>query len=394
MQPSRRAAAVPPSVTFAIDTRVSELRAAGEDVVGLGAGQPDFPTPPEAIEAARAFVAKGRVLYTPSAGLPPLREAAAAHVSRVCGVTYEPSQLVVTNGAKEALSLAFTATCDPGDEVVLPCPSWVSYQPMVEVAGLVPVSAPTDADHGFKLTAESLDGVCTERTRAVMLNTPCNPTGSVHTRAELKAIAEVVVARDLVLISDEIYWCYVFDGEHVSPASLPGMAERTVVINGLSKSHAMTGWRIGFLAAPPAVAKVVGSLKDHLSSNISSPSQHAALGALASGDGHTKTMAAAFRRRRDLAVSALDAMPGVNLVPPQGAFYVFPRVDALYGGDVTGSVALCQQLLEQERLAAVPGAAFGEDRCIRLSISAADEQISEGLARMARCLARRAEHVG
>lgn len=394
MQPSRRSAAVPPSVTFAIDNRVTELRSQGADVVGLGAGQPDFLTPPEAIEAARAFIAEGRVLYTPAAGLPALREAAAAHLSRICEVPYEASQLVVTNGAKEGLSLAFTAVCDPGDEVVLPQPSWVSYVPMAEVVGLKVVHAPTDADNGFKLTAEGLEAACSERTRAVLLNSPSNPTGSVHTPAELAELAEVIVARDLTLISDEIYWCYVFEGRHVSPASLPGMAERTVVINGLSKSHAMTGWRIGFLAAPAPVAAAIASIKSHTSSNIAAPSQHAALAALAAGSAHTEHMAAAFRRRRDLAVAALDAMPGVELVPPQGAFYVFPRVDALYGGSIGGSIELCQQLLDQELLAAVPGAAFGEDRCIRLSIAAADEQISEGLARMARCLGQLTEQVG
>ena len=389
MRTSRRAQAVPPSVTFAIDARVTELKAAGEDIVGLGAGQPDFPTPPEALAAAQAFEAQGRVLYTPAAGLPALREAAAAHVSRVAGVTYEPAQLIVTNGAKEALSLALMALGDARDEVVIARPSWLSYGPMATIGGLTAVEAPTDAAHNFKLTAESLQSVITERTRAVIVNSPCNPTGAVMTADELAALAEVVIANDLILISDEIYWCFVFEGEHVSPASLPGMAERTIVINGLSKSHAMTGWRVGFLAAPIEMAKAVSCLKSHFTSNVATPSQHAALGALSAGDGHTQTMAAAFRRRRDLTVAALMAMPGVELVPPQGAFYVFPRVDSHYGGDVEGSVAFCAQLLEQEKLAAVPGAAFGEDRCIRLSIAAADEVITDGLARLNRFLAAR-----
>lgn len=387
MSPSRRTAAIPPSVTFAIDARVTELRAAGEDVVGLGAGQPDFDTPPEAVEAARRFIAGRRVLYTPSSGLPALREAAAAHVSRVAGTAYAPSQLVVTNGAKEALALAFSTLADPGAEVLLPQPSWLSYEPQVTVAGLVPVPVATDPERGFKLTAESLESAITPRSRVLVLNSPCNPTGSVYARAELAELAEVVLAHDLAIVSDEIYWCFVFEGEHVSPASLPGLAERTVVVNGLSKSHAMTGWRVGFLAAPEAIAAAAGSLKSHLSSNVATPSQHAALAALAAGDSHTRAMATAFRRRRDLAVAALARIPGVELVPPQGAFYVFPRVDAHYGPGRAGSVELCAALLEQERLAAVPGAAFGEDRCIRLSVAAADEVIVEGLARLERFLA-------
>lgn len=389
MPPSRRAAAVPPSVTFAIDERVTALRAAGADVVGLGAGQPDFPTPPEAIQAATAFIAGGSVLYTPSAGLPALRKAAAEHVSRVCGVAYGPKDVVVTNGAKEALALALTAVADPGQQVVLTRPCWVSYQPMAELAGLEVVAAPTDVRAGFKLTAEALDRACGPRTRVVVLNSPCNPTGSVYTRDELLALCEVIRGRDLLLISDEIYWCFVFDGQHVSPASLPGMASRTIVINGLSKSHAMTGWRIGFLAAPTEVAAVVARLKDHLSSNVAAPSQHAAIAALAAGPGHTQHMAAAFRRRRDLAVAGLSRLPGVELTAPCGAFYVFPRVDSFYGEGLRGSVEFCAALLEEQRLAAVPGEAFGEDRCIRLSIAAADEQIAEGLRRLGSFLAAR-----
>lgn len=391
MRPSHRAASVPPSVTFAIDARVTEMKAQGLDVVGLGAGQPDFPCPPEAVAAANAFIAGGRVLYTPSAGLPALREAAAVHISRVCGVDYTAAQVVVTNGAKEALCLAMTAVCDPGQEIVLPQPAWVSYGPMAQLAGLGVAWAPTEPEQGFKLTPEALDAACGPATRAVLLNSPSNPTGAVFSRSELEALAEVIVARDLLIISDEIYHCFVFEGQHVSPAALPHLTERTVVVNGLSKSHAMTGWRLGLLAAPLAVAKAVGSLKDHQSSNVATPSQHAALGALASGAGHTRAMAQAFRRRRDLAVGALWALPGVELVPPQGAFYVFPRVDALYGGAITGSVDFCAQMLELERVAAVPGAAFGEDRCIRLSIAAADEQITEGIARMGRFVARQAQ---
>lgn len=396
MRPSRRAAGIPPSLTFSIDAQVSSLRAAGEDVVGLGAGQPDFPAPPEAAEAARAYLERcgGRVLYTPAAGLPDLRAQAAAHVSRICGVEYEASQLVVTNGAKESLALAFAALADPGDEILITKPAWLSYAPMAAGFGIDVREVPTDAEHHFRLTPEALDAAIGERTRAVVINSPCNPTGGLYPRVELEALAEVVKARDISMVSDEIYWPFVFEGEHVSPAGLPGMAEHVVVVNGLSKSHAMTGWRIGFVAAPPAVAKGIASLKSHISSNICTTSQHAALGALGCGDGHTNRMREAFARRRELARDGLHAIPGVELCPPDGAFYVFPRVDAFYGGAIDGSLELAELLLAEERLAVVPGAAFGEDRCIRLSIAAADEVLIDGLERLAGFLERVSATVG
>lgn len=382
MKPSKRSLSIPASVTFAIDTRVKELKAQGVDVVGLGAGQPDFPCPPEAVAAASAFIAGGQVGYTPAAGIAPLRAAAARHLSEITGVAYDAAQLVVTDGAKEALTLAIAALADPGDEILVPTPGWLSYQPMSQITCAIPVDLPTDAEHHFKLTPEALDAAINERTRAVLINSPGNPTGGVYTADELAALCQVIVARDIALISDEIYWCFVFDGEHVSPASLPGMAERTIVINGVSKSHAMTGWRIGFLAAPLPLARVCASMKSHMTSNAAAPSQHAALAALEAGDSHTRMMRDAFLRRRGLAVEALRALPGIKLSPPDGAFYVFPRVDAHYDEQTPGSVEFCAALLEQVRLAAVPGATFGEDRCIRLSIAAADEVIADGIARL------------
>jgi aspartate aminotransferase len=311
----------------------------------------------------------------------------------VSGTSYEAKQLVVTNGAKEALALALAAACDPGDEVLLPCPAWLSYGPMCQAVDAVPVLVPGDADRGFRWDPAALDAAVTSRTRAVVVNSPGNPTGLVYTRDELAAIAQVCIDRDLLLISDEIYWPFVFDGTFCSPASLPGMAERTIVVNGLSKSHSMTGWRIGFLAAAPHIAKACGSLKSHLSSNAATPSQHAAIAAIQAGDAHAEMMKAAFARRRDIALAAVTSMPDVVLEPPAGAFYVFPRVDAYYRGDIDGSIALCASLLEHERLAVVPGAAFGEDRCIRLSIAAADDVLADGLARMARHLAALREGV-
>jgi len=387
MNASRRAASIAPSVTFAIEARVDELRKQGAKVIGLGVGQPDFPGPPQAADAARAGLEKsgGHVGYTASSGILELREAAAAHVSRVSGVEYGAKELVVTNGAKEALALALAACADPGDTLLMPKVNWLSYAAIAQTYDLQVHDVDVDADRHFKLNASALDDAA-KRTgaRALLLNSPNNPTGAVFSEAELLDIAAVCTARDLVVISDEIYWPFVFDGRFVSPASLPGMAERTLVVNGLSKSHAMTGWRVGFLAGKGPMLSAAASLKSHLSSNASAPAQWAAQGALASGPAHTATIAGAFARRRELAVKLLAEVPGLELDAPQGAFYVFPRVDALYGSEIGDSVTFCQRLLEDEKLAAVPGAAFGEDRCIRLSIAVDDAVLEEGLGRLAR----------
>jgi len=384
---SARARSIPPSAVFELVNRVAELRRQGAPIVALGAGEPDFPGPPEASAAAAASAADGRVGYTATAGLTELRTAAAAHVSRICGVTYSYEQLVVTNGAKEALVLALAALCDPGDEVLVPQPAWLSYGPMAQTFDIRPVELPGDIERGFRLSPSALAAAIGKRTRVLVLNSPCNPTGLVYSRRELAALAEVIVAHDLWVVSDEIYWPFVFEGSFCSPAALPGMAERTVVVNGLSKSYSMTGWRIGFLAAPEPVAAACNSLKSHVSSNTAAPSQHAALGALGSGDGFITRMREAFARRRRLALDAVATMPDVQLEPPAGAFYVFPRVDAYYRGAIEGSQALCRALLEEAHLAVVPGAVFGEDRCIRISIAAADEQVAEGLRRLGKFLA-------
>ncbi|GJM22044.1 MAG: aminotransferase [Planctomycetota bacterium] len=386
MKASQRAASIAPSVTFAIEARVRELREQGLDVIGLGVGQPDFAGPPQAAEAVIAGLAEseGRVGYTAASGTLELREAAAAHVSRVSGCTYSAQDLIVTNGAKEALALALAAAGDPGDTLLLPSVNWLSYAAMAQAYDLKPHDVPVNAENHFKLRAAALDAAAAQTgARLLLLNSPNNPTGAVFSEAELLDIAAVCVARDITVISDEIYWPFVFDGRFVSIASLPGMAERTFVVNGLSKSHAMTGWRVGFLAGHGPALKAAASLKSHLSSNASVAAQWAAQGALASGPEHTANIASAFARRRDLALELLAEIPGLQVDPPQGAFYVFPRVDALYGGEIQGSVAFCQRLLEEQRLAAVPGAAFGENRCIRLSIAVDDATLEQGLARLA-----------
>jgi aspartate aminotransferase len=383
MHLASRTRSVSGSATLALAAMVAELKRAGADIVSLGAGEPDFPTPPEAIAAAQAFVAQGTVHYTASDGLPELRAAAAETLSAITGVAYAPGQVIVTCGAKEGLALALLALVEPGDEVIVPTPAWISYEPMVALCGGKVVRAPCAEADGYKLTAAGLSAALSPRTRVLMLNSPNNPTGAVYTAAELGALTTVLAGSHAAIVSDEIYSPFVFEGRHVSPASMPGMAERTVVVNGVSKSFAMTGWRIGFLAGPRGLVEAVGNIKSHVTSNAAAPSQVAALAALRGGPAWPRRMAEAFRRRRDATVAALSAMPGVRLVAPAGAFYVFPRMDAFYGGAIGGSADFCTALLTEARVAAVPGEAFGDDTCVRFSIAAADERLAEAMTRLA-----------
>jgi aspartate aminotransferase len=387
MHVAPRAQTLSASATLELGAKVAELRAAGVDVISLGAGEPDFPTPPEAIAAATAFIAKGRVHYTHPNGLPELRAAAAESLSRSTGLSWTGEQVIVTCGAKEGVALAILAAAGAGDEVLVPTPAWISYEPMVAIAEARVVRLPCDEGSGWKLLPQTLQAALTPRSRVLVLNTPNNPTGAVYTQAELIALGRVLEGRDILVVSDEIYSPFVYEGRHVSPASIPGMAGRTVVVNGVSKSYAMTGWRIGFVTGPQPIVDAVARLKSHISSNAAAPSQHAALAALKSGDGWPRTMAEAFVRRRKLAVEALRRMPGLSVQVPAGAFYVFPRVDGLFGGRIRGSSEFCRLLLDEVRVAVVAGADFGEDRCVRLSIATADDRLSEALTRIGRCVA-------
>jgi aspartate/methionine/tyrosine aminotransferase len=386
MRLSRRAQKIPASVTLDLDARVKAQVASGVDVISMAAGQPDFPGPPEAAAAAREWLVGcgGRVGYTPSSGIPELREAAARQLNEVSGTAFEAGQVVVTCGATEALILALLALVEAGDEVLMPSPYWLSYEPMTTITAATVVTVAADPNT-HKLKPEALAAAITDKTRVLLLNSPSNPTGAVYTRDELLALANVLADhQDITVISDEIYWPFVFEGEFASPASIPGLEDRVVVVNGASKAYAMTGWRVGWVGGPAPVIKAIGNLKSHMTSNISAPAQYAALAALEHGAPHIAAMKEAFARRRNLALAGLADMKGVSCAPPAGAFYLFPRMDAFYedGGAITGSVDFCGALLDDARVAAVPGAAFGEDRCIRLSIAASDEQITEALARL------------
>lgn len=383
MRLARRAQSISGSASLALIARVAELRAQGVDVISLAAGEPDFPSPPEAIEAANAFIAKGHVGYTPSSGIPALRAAAAKNLKQTTGVDYDVGQVIITCGAKEALSLSILALCQDGDEVLLPTPAWISYEPMATVAGAHTTMIPCDESSGFKLSPDALSAALSPASRVLVLCSPSNPTGAVYTREEFAALGEVLQGTEVTILSDEIYWPFVYEGEFVSPASLPGLAERTIVVNGVSKAWSMTGWRIGWLGAPKATAAAIGNIKSHLTSNSAAPSQHAALAALQSGDVWPRKLMEAFTRRRQIALDMLADLPGISLQAPAGAFYVFPRVDSYYSPDIPDGQAFAQQLLEQQRVAALPGSVFGDDRCMRFSIATSDEQLREGLSRFA-----------
>lgn len=386
---SARAARIEPSATLAISAEARRLKAAGEPVIGFGAGEPDFPTPDYIVEAA-ALAARDPAMhhYTASAGLPELRAAVAATHLRD-GLTLDASQVVVTNGAKQAVFTAFQILLDPGDEVLIPAPYWVTYPTAVELAGGVPVFVPTDDRAGFLATVEQLEAARTGRTKVLLFVSPSNPTGAVYPRDRMEAIGRWAEAEGLWIVTDEIYNRLVYDGTtfHSIPVVTPGIVDRTVVINGVSKTYAMTGWRVGWLAGPSRVAEAAIRLQSHVSSNVSNVAQAAALAALTGPDDTVDEMRAAFDRRRNTMVSMLNDVPGVECATPGGAFYTFPNVSGLLGVDLAGTTAtssleLAALLLDEIQIAVVPGEAFGAPGYARLSFALADDDLEEGLGRL------------
>ncbi|WP_027717215.1 pyridoxal phosphate-dependent aminotransferase [Desulfovirgula thermocuniculi] len=389
MRIARRAREINPSPTLAIDARAKELVASGVKVFNFSAGEPDFDTPPHIKEAAVAALERGMTKYTPVGGTPELRKAICRKLKDENGLDYQPEQIVVSAGAKHSLYNAMQVLLEPGDEVILPLPYWVSYLEQIKLAGAVPILVQTRPENGFKLTAEELLSAVTRRTRMVIINSPGNPTGAVYTREELQSLGEVIEKNNLIVISDEIYEKLVYDGcQHVSIASLSSdLKERTVVINGVSKAYAMTGWRIGYAAAPVAVAKAMVDFQSHTTSNPTSIAQAASVAALCGSQEPLQQMVGEFRRRRDYMWERLNAMPGISCLKPQGAFYLFPSVAALIGRSykgqpIRGSGDLARILLEEAQVAVVPGVAFGDDRYLRLSYATSMEDIVEGLDRM------------
>ncbi|HLF93787.1 MAG TPA: pyridoxal phosphate-dependent aminotransferase [Planctomycetota bacterium] len=385
---SRRASEVEESVTLAMTAKANAMRDQGIDVISFSAGEPDFDTPEHIKKAAADAMARGQTKYTPASGLLPLRKAVAAKFQRDNGLAYDPSQIVVSCGAKHSLYNVMQAVLEEGDEAIIPAPYWVSYPAMVKCAGATPVIVTTDEKNGLKMTAEQLRKAITERTKCLILCSPSNPTGMVYTAAELKAVADVCVEKDLLVISDEIYEKLVFGVPFASIATArPEMKERTVVVNGASKAYAMTGWRIGYAAGPKEIMTAAGRMQSQSTSNATSIAQYATIAALEGDQACVETMRVEYAKRRDYIVGRLRKIPGVACGEPQGAFYVFPRVSALYGKKfqgkaITGSVAMSETLLEKAHIATVPGSGFGADEYIRLSYATSMEKISGGLDRL------------
>jgi aspartate aminotransferase len=391
---SRRVGAIAESATLAIDAKAKALKAAGEDVIGFGAGEPDFPTPAPIVEAAQRAAAEPRMHhYTPAAGLPELRAAIAAKTARDSGYRVEPAQVLVTNGAKQAVYNAFATLLDPGDEVLLPAPYWVTYPESIALAGGVPVPVPTDESTGFRAGVEALEAARTPRTKALVFVSPSNPTGAVHPPAEVEAIGRWAAERGLWVLTDEIYEHLVYDDGRFSsmPALVPEMAERCVVVNGVAKTYAMTGWRVGWMLGPADVVKAAVNLQSHATSNVANVSQAAALAAVRGDLAAVEGMRAVFDRRRRRIHQLLNAIPGVRCVRPQGAFYAFPSLAGVLGRPVGGRVPastleLAEIILEQARVAIVPGEAFGAPGYARLSYALGDDDLEEGLARLTKLL--------
>jgi aspartate/methionine/tyrosine aminotransferase len=392
---SGRVLGITESTTLAIDQAYKALKAAGEDVIGFGAGEPDFPTPAHIVEAAaRAAHDPACHRYTPTAGLPELRAAIADKTKRDSGLEVAPSQVLVTNGGKQALFNTFYALLDDGDEVLIPAPYWVSYPEMVKLAGGVPVALPTTEADGFRVTVEQLEAARTPRTKALVFVSPSNPTGAVYPPEEVEAIGRWAVSAGLWVITDEIYEHLVYGDAAFSsmPALVPELAERCVVVNGVAKTYAMTGWRVGWLIGPPALVDAATDLQSHTTSNVANVSQVAALAALQGGLEATEEMRAAFDRRRRTIHRLLNDIDGVTCTEPEGAFYAFPSFHGVLGRElggrkVTTTLELAEVLLEQAKVAIVPGEGFGAPGYARLSYALGDDDLEEGLERIARLLA-------
>ena len=377
---SKRAASLSPSLTLAIDSKAKAMKAEGHDVVGFGAGEPDFDTPQHIKDACAAALAAGFTKYTPSSGIPELRQAIADKFKKDNGLTYKPSQIIVSSGGKHSCYNVILATCEEGDEVIIPAPYWLSYPEMVKLAGATPVILNTTDKTEFKVTPAQLRDAITPHTRLFILNSPSNPTGSVYTPDEIKALGDICVEKGVLIMSDEIYEHLVYDGAvHKSVASFsPAHFEHTIVVHGLAKAWSMTGWRLGFLAAPDPIAKAIDAVQSHSTSNPTSFAQKGGVAALTGPQDHLPKWLAEYSKRRTYAWQKLNSIPGISCVNAKGAFYLFPNIS----GTGLKSSEFCARLLEQEKVAAVPGIAFGADDCLRISYATSMANIEKGLNRL------------
>ncbi len=383
--PARRVSRVAPSATLSITAKANALRAEGVDIVGLGAGEPDFDTPEHIKAALYEAVKEGFVYYTPSKGIIELRRAISEKLKKDNKLEYEPEkEVIVTPGAKQALYEAILAITNPGDEILIPSPFWVSYEPMVQLAEGKPVFVPAYEGDGFKLTPEAVGKEITNRTKGIIINSPNNPTGAVFKKKELREIAELCAAYDMTVISDEIYEKIIYDEKHVSVASLPGMRERTITVNGFSKAYSMTGWRLGYAAAPRELIAGMERVQEHSISCATSFVQKAGIAALKGSQACVREIVGEFRERRDTLVKLLNEIEGVSCAMPKGAFYVFANFSA-YEED---SFKLTEYLLEEGGVAVIPGAAFGEhgEGYLRLSYATSMENITSGVGRIEKAL--------
>jgi aspartate/methionine/tyrosine aminotransferase len=388
---SARVAAITESATLAVDAKAKALKAAGEPVIGFGAGEPDFPTPAHIVEAAVEACRNPRNhKYTPAAGLPELREAIAAKTKRDSGYDVQAAQVLVTNGGKHAVYNTFATLLDPGDEVLLPAPYWTTYPEPIRLAGGMPVVLPTDESSGFRVGIDQLEAAVTDRTKALLFVSPSNPTGAVYPPAEVEAIGRWAADRGIWVVTDEIYEHLTYgDHQFSSIATLvPDLAERCVVLNGVAKTYAMTGWRVGWMIGPPDVVKAAANLQSHATSNVANVSQVAALTAVSGDLEAVAEMRAAFERRGRTMHRLLSGIPGVEVLEPQGAFYAFPNLSAHLGRPIRGQTAsstveLCSLLLEEAKVAVVPGEAFDAPGYARLSFALGDDDLGEGCQRIA-----------
>ena len=393
---SKRIAAIAESATLAVDAKAKALKAAGRPVIGFGAGEPDFPTPSYIVDAAVSaakVVANHR--YTPTPGLPELREAIVRKTKRDSGYEITSDQVLVTNGGKQSVYQSFAAILDPGDEVLLPAPYWTSYPECIKLAGGIPVEVFADESQEYLVTVDQLEKAITPKTKVLLFCSPSNPTGSVYSPEQVRAIAKWADEKGLWIITDEIYEHLLYDGATAPsiPVLHPGIADRTIILNGVAKTYAMTGWRVGWMIGPKDVIKAATNHQSHLSSNVANISQRAAIAALDGNLDAVKEMLAAFDRRRKLIVKMLNEIPGVQCPMPKGAFYVYPSVKGVLGKEIDGarptsSAELAALILEKVEVAVVPGEAFGPSGYLRLSYATSDEDIVEGITRIKNLLSK------